>query len=105
MNRIGFSHKYPKLHRQKTATLLAVRELLIPKDLNDDLLRYDTVFDDGSGKGYFPLPDGEYLQLIFIGNKHIPFCTIRSKWGVHKNKKEYYESKIGEEFEIHIKGE
>lgn len=106
MAEIKFSHKYPKLHGQTSATLLAVRELEFPKDKNEELIEYDTVYVGTVCTEYFPLPDGSYLQLIFVGNKHIPFCTIRSKWGgFRKNKKEYYESMIGKEFKIIITGD
>ena len=50
--------------------------------------------EDGA-KGRFPLKrSGKYIQLVFIGDKRIPFCTIRPAWP------EYYESAIGEVFEI-----
>ncbi|OEJ15441.1 hypothetical protein BFL38_14225 [Brachyspira hampsonii] len=54
---------------------------------------------DGS---YYELKKGKYIQLIFLGNKNIPFCTIRSAYGKMANKKEYYQSKIGEVFNIII---
>lgn len=104
MPNIKFSHQYPKLHGQTSATLLAVRELSFPQDRNADLVEYDTTYPSTHGVDYYPLPDGPYLQLIFVGNKHIPFCTIRSKWGgFRKNKKEYYESCIGKTFSIIVK--
>ena len=34
-------------------------------------------------------------QIIFLGNKNIPFCTIRTAYGKMGNKKEYYQSKKG----------
>ena len=106
MLKIKFSHKYPKLHGQTTATLLAVRDLSFPKDKNEDLIEYDTKYVGFVGKGYFPLPNGEYIQLIFVGNKHIPFCTVRPKYSDFSiNKKEYYEGLIGQDFEIVVKGE
>lgn len=105
MPNIKFSHAYPKIHGQTMATLLAVRELDFPKDRNEDLIEYDTTYASDHGVDFYQLPDGPYLQLIFVGNKHIPFCTIRSKWGgFRKNKKEYYESMVGKEFKIIIKG-
>lgn len=104
MPNIKFTHQYPKLHGQTSATLLAVRELSFPQDSNTDLVEYDTTYPSPHGVEYYPLPEGPYLQLIFVGNKHIPFCTIRSKWGgFRKNKKEYYESCIGKTFSIIVK--
>lgn len=101
---IKFSHNYPKLHGQTSAVLLVVRELSFPKDKNDDLIEYDSAYPSPHGIDFYPLPDGPYLQLIFVGNKHIPFCTIRHKYGgFRKNKKEYYESLVGQNFQIIIK--
>lgn len=45
----------------------------------------------------------KFYKLIKVGNKNIPFCTIRSKYGSYVNKTEYYKSKIGEIFDIVIK--
>ena len=103
MPKIKFSHNYPKLYGQTSAVLLAVRELSFPKDRNYELLEYDTSYPSPHGIDFYPLPDGLFLQLIFVGNKHIPFCTIRSKYGgFRKNKKEYYESLVGQNFQIII---
>ena len=41
-----------------------------------------------------------YLQLVFRGNKMIPFCTIRRET---KEKALYYRDKIGQEFEVVVK--
>ena len=97
MNAIKFSHDYPKLHGQTSATLLAVLPLRIDRDTPRELLEYDTKYDGG----YFPLPTGDYIQLVFLGNLRIPFCTIRRAWP--QSKVDYYKSKIGEQFEVMIK--
>ena len=97
--RIGFSHHYPKLHGQTSAELLAVRPIKINKDTPQELLEYDTKFDGG----YFPLRHGNYIQLIFLGNLRIPFCTIRAAYP--PSKVEYYQRNIGKMFDIHFKGE
>ncbi len=48
--------------------------------------------------GYYELPKyGKVLQLIFIGNYDIPFCTLRSD---KPGKLNYYNKQIGREFEI-----
>ena len=99
MNRIGFSHRYPKLHGQTSATLLAVMPIRIDKDTPQELLEYDTKYDGG----YFKLPHGNYIQLVFMGNLRIPFCTIRAAWPT--STVEYHKSKIGEQFAIKFKGE
>lgn len=95
-NCIKFSHNYPKLHNQKLAELLAVRELLINDKITQDFLEYDTKTVDGS---YYPLKKGRHLQLVFIGDKHIPFCTVRS---YSTDKERFYKSNIGEWFKIEV---
>ncbi len=104
---IKFSHAYPKLHGQTSAALLAVIPIRIDKDTPRELLEYDTkyIWYDGPVPkyGFFPLPTGDYIQLIFLGNLHIPFCTIRRAWPPQKV--EYYKSAIGYDFEVIVKGE
>ena len=98
-NEIKFSKNYPKLWGQTTAKLIAVEDINIDENTNKDLLEYDTKANDGS---YYELKKGKYIQLIFLGNKNIPFCTIRSAYGKMGNKKEYYQAKVGETFNIVI---
>lgn len=94
MKRIKFSHNYFKLHGQTEATLVAVLSLTIDRFTPRELLEYDTKYDGG----YFPLRSGNYLQLIFVGNLQIPFCTIRRAFP--KQKVDYYKSSVGERFEV-----
>ena len=100
--RIKFSHQYPKLVRQSTAELLAVK--LMRKDqLHPDLVGTDTIyFLDSGDKQYYPLPNGWILILIFLGDKNIPFTTIRRSTA---QKQAWYESKIGERFDIVVEEE
>lgn len=101
---IKFSHDYPKLHGQKTARLIAVEPITIDENTPAELIEYDTRTVAGD---YYSLTKGEYIQLIFIGNLRIPFCTIRKKesWlkGKQLDKYEYYKGKIGQTFNIEIK--
>lgn len=104
MNKIKFSKIYPKLWGQTQAKLIAVEDITIDENTDKDLIEYDTKASDGS---YYKLNKGKYIQLIFLGNKNIPFCTIRSKYGAsapflrdYIDKTEYYKSKIGEMFDI-----
>lgn len=97
MSVIKFSHNYPKLHGQASAELLAVRPIRIDKNTPRELLEYDTKYDGG----YYKLATGDYIQLIFLGNLRIPFCTIRRAYP--PSKVEYYKSKIGEQFEVMVK--
>ena len=98
MKTIAFSHHYPKIHGQVQAKLIAV--IPLPgREINEELLEYDTTFVEDGVKGHFPLKkSGQYIQLIFIGDFRIPFCTIRPAWPPEKV--EYYTSAIGEVFSI-----
>ena len=98
--KIKFSSNYPKLWGQTEATLIAVRDIQINKQTHPDLLEYDTKKPDGS---YFKLANGNYIQLVFIGNKGIPFCTIRSAFPTKKV--DYYKSNINQVFEIEVTDE
>lgn len=101
-HRISFSHEYPKLHGQTSATLLAVIPIRIDRNTPRELLDYDTTYyDENRVRRHFPLPTGNYIQLVFLGNLHIPFCTIRPAWPPQKI--EYYKAAIGYDFAIHVK--
>lgn len=100
MPTIKFSSNYHKLHGQTTAELLAVKDIKIDRNTSPELLEYDTKKPDGT---YYELKKGEYIQLLFIGNLGIPFCTIRSKWSKFGDKKDFYLRKIGETFKIEVK--
>lgn len=97
MHKLTFSHNYPKLWGQKTAKLIALEPLTVSGGLNPALKEYDTKTVDGE---YYPLPDGEYLQLIFIGEFGIPFCTIRR---MTYEKVEYYSKLRGLWLDIEIR--
>ncbi len=98
MRTIRFSHDYPKLHGQTSGELLAVRPIDIDARTPKELLDYDTAYVGGR----YPLRHGRYIQLIFLGNLRIPFCTIRSAWP--KSKVAYYESAVGETFSVETPG-
>lgn len=90
---IKFSHKYPKLWGQVEAELIAVRTIKkggVSKVLRD----YDCITDN---QEYYPLPDDDLLQLIFVGNENIPFCTLRRKT---PKKELWYKFMIGKKFEV-----
>src|SRR5574344_1778583 len=102
MNVIKFSHDYPKLHGQRRAQLIAIRFMNVPKDMKPELLEYDTATTDGK---HDKLEPGRYRQLFFIGEKHIPFCTIRKDrpaFGGMVAKNEFYHARIGLDFDIVI---
>ncbi|MCJ7816343.1 MAG: hypothetical protein MUP55_00665, partial [Candidatus Aenigmarchaeota archaeon] len=69
---------------------------------NQALLQYDTYWEESSGAhGYYELPKKDkLLHLIFVGEKEIPFCTLRR----HTPEKEkYYKELIGHNFRVVIK--
>lgn len=110
MNTIRFSHEYPKLYGQTSAELLAVRPIRIDRNTPDALLEYDTTYFDKpykdatcifSDEKRFPLPTGDYIQLIFLGNLRIPFCTIRSAYP--PSKVAYYQRSVGKVFTIEVR--
>ena len=102
MLNIKFSHDYPKLWGQRIARLIAIR-FISKEDLNPTLLEYDTTFIDEDGnKQRFPLKGSTFLQLIFIGEFNVPFCTIRSAYP--QSKIEYYQQNVGQKFMIIIEG-
>lgn len=101
---IKFSHRYPKIHDQKTAQLLAVKTAR-RVEFTKEFIDYDTLFvkdDEGNFGGYFPLPEGNYIVLLFLGNEYIPFTTVRR---FTEEKFKYYHSSIGKIFDIRIKKE
>ena len=105
MTTIKFSHTYLKLWEQKKGELIAVRILDARSvAVNKALLDYDTMyFDDLGNPEYYELSkEGKLIQLIFIGNFEIPFCTLRR---YTKEKFEYYQNNIGEVFNIVIEEE
>ena len=93
MNTIKFSNEYPKLWNQTQAKLIDVSSIY-PEEIKEDLIEYDTKSVNGK---YYELPKTKMIQLTFIGEKRIPFCTIR-RWTA--DKEVYYSGAVGEIFEI-----
>lgn len=103
VNKIKFSHDYPKLHGQIAAQLLKV-ETHDKSELNKDFIEYDTRYSSG----YYELPTGKLIILVFLGDKLIPFTTVRPwkpAYGGMQDKETFYRSKIGQLFEIEISEE
>jgi hypothetical protein len=111
MNSIKFSHDYYKIKGVRKATLLAIRKVDDLKCLSADFLNYDTKYWNKTKKTseFYPLEYSKpHLILFFYAeNKsdrsefigHI-FTTIR-RW--RPDKETYYNSLIGEEFDVIIK--
>lgn len=95
IKQIKFSHAYPKLHGQTSATLYDIL-LLDRAELTKKFIEYDTVY----AGGHFPLPSGKYMVLLFLGNERIPFTTVRP---FTQEKFLYYNRYIGGIFDIIIK--
>lgn len=79
--------------------LMALTNLL-DETTPHELLEYDTTATDGSR---YELKEGNYIQLVFLGNFGIPFCTIRTDrigYNGMESKYDYYRKHIGETFEI-----
>lgn len=70
MQELRFSCNYKKLHNQKGANLIFVH-CLQGKELSKDYIEYDT------DNKYKIESKQNYLYLLFIGDKMIPFSTIR----------------------------
>jgi hypothetical protein len=106
MRVILFSHHYEKLWGQTSAKLLAVNtDIYIhrPFDVSElgSLVDYDTRYYDQSEwvmkRG--TIAKGEYMQLVLLGNKGIPFCALRRQ-NVENRKR--YIGKEGETFLIGV---
>ena len=117
MHLIGFSHHYTKLAGQTFGELVAVSRISpsAAEVLPSGTVYYDTEYIDIHGNYQSaPLNPTENLQLIFIGNKQIPFTTYRES---PKGYKPYYQLSplyhawdpysdlIGETFAFKFKGE
>lgn len=67
---INFDHNYKKLHNQTKAVLIQtaiLKGVNIPKEF----IKYDT-------DNKYELKENEdYLYLVFVGDKMIPFTTVR----------------------------
>lgn len=106
---IKFSHNYPKLHGQKEAVLVHVFDKN-RFDMTEKFIEYDTVYISEpaisvcskSVLGYYPLPKGRYMVLLFLGCDLIPFTTARL---FTDEKYRYCCESIGRNFDIVINEE
>jgi hypothetical protein len=112
--KIAFSHRYEKMPFSTSHILVRLFGVFRVKleELPQDFLEWDTRFWRMGNVEHYELPKkGEYL-LLLVGYKNgehdahgvaLPcwtlFTTIR-RW--RKNKEEYYQSKIGSDFEVQI---
>lgn len=83
-HKIGFSHEYLKMHGQRSGTLIDV-EQVDRENLTGEFLEYDTSYLGNDGKVHKygvdfgdKAADARLAVLVFIGDKLIPFTTIRN---------------------------
>lgn len=102
--RIKFSHAYKKLQHVngqpiKTAKLLLV--LSVPQDS----FRRAIEFLDYDTDGKYSIPYSTYhIIMIFQKPNGDIFTTVRPQWGQYGDKKVYYDTLVGKEFDIIIEG-
>lgn len=100
MNRIKFSHYYPKLPENcDKATLIQIFMVQRPEKLHEDFIEYDTKYFDEGQDRHYKLPNGKVLILLFLAVDGTLFTTIR-RWTPHKET--YYNNCMGQEFKIVI---
>ena len=75
MPEITFEDKLPKLHGQQTGKLVSVDNLPFV-DLSDDFKSYDS-YNAGNPMKLYPFGNSMVLVLTFLGDKLIPFTTVR----------------------------
>ncbi len=90
---VKFSHDFSKLRGQKSGFLVWVDIYHVGNDMPRETKEYDT-----DGKYEFK-PNTDYLQLVFLGDKDIPFTTYRND--TLKNRSKYI-GHIGEVFEFKV---
>ena len=88
---VMFNHDYTKLRGQRSGKLVHAELVKIDKTFSKEALEYDT-------DGLYEFKMGEYyIQLVFLGDKDIPFTTYRSE--TPKNRDKYF-NHIGEVFQF-----
>jgi hypothetical protein len=88
---IKFPVHYYKVCGQETAELLDVREMVVSNKDDQTYIRYEVRSEetmDGER-------DGRYAQLIFLGNKGIPFSHL-----VDSKMLDFYKGLVGVVFNI-----
>jgi len=104
MKKIKFSHYYNKFREtsacpENKPQYLTQIFIVDRKDLTESFIEYDTLIDEPNMKmAYYELPKGKLMVLLFCSGNRL-WTTIR-RWTPQKEK--YYQSLIGQEFEIVI---
>ena len=82
---------YPTLRKQRKGTLVAVNEIRITHDC------FDIIRLVVPSKDHRKLTRDHVIELVFIGERDIPFYTLLNYEGWLK---EYYAARVGEIFKI-----
>lgn len=101
-NVIKFDCNYPKLCNQAHAKLVWIDEIrdcdfILKYPHLKALFEYDTKQPDGK---FCSIKRGDYLLLLFVGDKGIMFSTVRRDNPSNRSK---YINKIGKLFDIEVK--
>lgn len=84
-NELKFNRNYTKLHNQKSGLLVGIF-VAYKKDLTQEFVDYDT-------DGCYKLDENKaYMLLVFLGNKNIPFTTLRRY--NEENMRKYHSGKV-----------
>jgi hypothetical protein len=90
------------LNGQTSGRLIYVGTFCINNLANQELIQYDTSYSSSHGVDYYPLDDGNYIQLVFIGNKGIPFGTFRKRYKEGRDRLSEYKTNINKIYQIDI---
>lgn len=104
VNKIKFDCNYPKLCNQARARLVWIDEIrdcdfVLKWTALKALFDYDTKRPDGTQKN---ITRGDYLLLLFVGDKGIMFSTLRRDNPSNRSK---YINKIGKLFDVEVKND
>ena len=93
---VMFNHDYSKLRGQRSGFLCYATIFHVGDKFPEEAYQYDT-----DGLWEFK-PNTDYIQLVFLGDKEIPFTTYRND---NPDNRDKYFNHIGEVFEfvVHTK--
>lgn len=104
-NILRLDHAYLKLHGQSQGRLVALQRIRLTRE-DEELKIYDGEHFTGvhleDEIAVDKEKNGDFIQMVFIGEKGIPFSVFREyrKW-----KWDSFRDRIGMEFEFEIKKE
>lgn len=101
MNRIKFSHVYPKLPELTDRAKLLQCFVIDRTSISPSFLEYDTKYYDENKDqdDHYPLPNGKLIVLLFLAVDDTVFTTIRR---FTPGKIKYYKDCEGQDFKIEI---